>query len=337
MSRGICCSFTTARCGERWRSTGSSNAIWRNICALVRVVSFANHDLELVRGAAETRRRYLDFIGTQVDPRYRPALRAYERALRARNALLKSPHPRTRELAAYTEPLLQAGMLVSARCAPRSSGGWRRRRRRAIARSAAGGDARAWTTRPGTRKISPRISSGSQPEDERLRLTTVGPHRDDLRLEVQGMAAAQFASEGQQRTAALALKLAQAQHFRGGSRSASASAPDRRHLRRTGRAPGAMRCWPLCLTNRKNSSPQPASTGAKGDWSGPLRGAVAVLSAAREVALLQLAHCPARAFYFLMRHPSRQTAEFRRPIARRASEHARSEFPAQRAFHFRAR
>ena len=50
-------------------------------------------------------------------------------------------------------------------------------------------------------------------EDARLRLTTIGPHRDDLRLEVRGLAAAQFASEGQQRTAALALKLAQARLF----------------------------------------------------------------------------------------------------------------------------
>ena len=79
---------------------------------LARVVSFANHDLELVRGPAELRRRFLDFIGSQVDARYRPALRAYERALRSRNALLKSPRPRTRELEAYTAPLVRAGSLL---------------------------------------------------------------------------------------------------------------------------------------------------------------------------------------------------------------------------------
>jgi DNA replication and repair protein RecF len=50
-------------------------------------------------------------------------------------------------------------------------------------------------------------------EDERLRLTTVGPHRDDLVLQVQTMPAGQFASEGQQRTIALALKFAQARVF----------------------------------------------------------------------------------------------------------------------------
>jgi DNA replication and repair protein RecF len=43
----------------------------------------------------------------------------------------------------------------------------------------------------------------------RLRQAVVGPHRDDLQLRLHGMPAADFASEGQQRTIALALKLAQ--------------------------------------------------------------------------------------------------------------------------------
>jgi DNA replication and repair protein RecF len=179
---------------------------------LVRVVSFANHDLDLVRGPAELRRRYLDFIGAQIDARYRPALRAYERALRSRNALLKSAHPRPRELAAYTEPLVRSGALL-------------RELRAAIVRRLA----------PGAQESQIRISGAnetlaieylagseedfagqlarSRPEEERLRLTTVGPHRDDLRLLIEGRPAAQFASEGQQRTAALALKLAQARIF----------------------------------------------------------------------------------------------------------------------------
>jgi DNA replication and repair protein RecF len=42
-----------------------------------------------------------------------------------------------------------------------------------------------------------------------LRQAVVGPHRDDLALRLHGMPAADFASEGQQRTLALALKLAQ--------------------------------------------------------------------------------------------------------------------------------
>src|SRR3954470_4668049 len=76
---------------------------------LGRVVSFANTDIELVRGGSVSRRRYLVFLGSQIDPLYRPSLRAYERALRSRNALLKSTQPRSREIAAYDQPLIEHG------------------------------------------------------------------------------------------------------------------------------------------------------------------------------------------------------------------------------------
>jgi DNA replication and repair protein RecF len=180
--------------------------------SLVRVVSFANHDLELVRGPAELRRRYLDFIGSQIDPRYRPALRRYERALRSRNALLKSATPRLRELAAYTEPLLEAGSLLRTlradivrRLAPGAE-----RSQREISQSK---ESLRLEYAPGAEDDFAAHLERSQAEEIRLRLTTVGPHRDDLRLLVENRPAAQFSSEGQQRTTVLALKLAQAKIF----------------------------------------------------------------------------------------------------------------------------
>jgi DNA replication and repair protein RecF len=184
----------------------------REYLRLVRVVSFANHDLDLIRGTAETRRRYLDFIGTQVDVRFRPALRDYERALRSRNALLKSAAPRPRELAAYTEPLVQSGILLRTmrdtlvrRLAPTAETS-----QRAIS---AEQETLTLEYLPGSAEDFAAHLESTRSDEERLRLTTVGPHRDDLRLQVQGMPAAQFASEGQQRTIALALKLAQARIF----------------------------------------------------------------------------------------------------------------------------
>ena len=82
--------------------------------ALARVVSLANTDIELVRGGSEFRRRFLDFLGLQLEPSYRPTLRSYERALRGRNALLKAAQPRPRELAAFDPPLLEHGAKLSA-------------------------------------------------------------------------------------------------------------------------------------------------------------------------------------------------------------------------------
>jgi DNA replication and repair protein RecF len=179
---------------------------------LARVVSFANHDLDLVRGPAELRRRYLDFTGSQIDARYRPALRAYDRALRSRNALLKSPRPRARELEAYTEPLVRAGCLLRTMRADLVT----RLKPFAIASQNAISGKReilALEYAPGCEEDFAAHLRQVRSEDERLRVTTVGPHRDDLILTVQTMPAAQFASEGQQRTIALALKLAQAQVF----------------------------------------------------------------------------------------------------------------------------
>lgn len=181
---------------------------------LARVVSFANTDIELVRGGAEARRRYLDFLGTQIDPRYRATLRAYERALRSRNALLKSAQARPRELAAYNEPLLthgsQLGLMrgrIVARLAPV-----------AAAAHAEISEAREKLDiyfSPGNASDFTEQLARSRPQEERLRQTVVGPHRDDVDLFVDGMAAQNYASEGQQRTLALALKVAQARIFEG--------------------------------------------------------------------------------------------------------------------------
>jgi len=179
---------------------------------LARVVSFANTDIELVRGSSEPRRRYLDFLAAQIDPQYRPTLRAYERALRSRNALLKSSPPRLRELAAYDVPLLEHGSKLGAlraglveRLAPLASAGHRD----------ISGTEETLQLRfcPGHAADFSGDLARSRSEELRLRQTVVGPHRDDIELAVEGKSANQFASEGQQRTVALALKIAQARIF----------------------------------------------------------------------------------------------------------------------------
>ncbi|HEV2805619.1 MAG TPA: DNA replication and repair protein RecF [Chthoniobacterales bacterium] len=179
---------------------------------LGRVVSFANTDIELVRGGSDSRRRYLDFLGSQIDPLYRPTLRAYERALRSRNALLKSAQPRPRELAAYDQPLVEHGSKLGAmrgrlveRLGPLA----------AHAHQRISGIAENLEIRfaPGNEADFARDLADSSAQELRLRQTIVGPHRDDIELVIEGKKAPQYASEGQQRTVALALKIAQAQLF----------------------------------------------------------------------------------------------------------------------------
>lgn len=179
---------------------------------VARVVSFANIDIDLVRGGSEARRRYLDFLAAQIDPLYRPTLRSYERALRSRNALLKSAHPRPREIAAYDAPLLEYGGKLSAmrarlveRLAPLAA---------AAHREISGtGEELAIEFAPGNGDDFERDLANSHGQELRLRQTVVGPHRDDVEISVEAHPANQYASEGQQRTVALALKIAQARAF----------------------------------------------------------------------------------------------------------------------------
>lgn len=179
---------------------------------IARVVSLANTDIELVRGGSDARRRYLDFLGAQIEPTYRPTLRAYERALRSRNALLKSAQPRGREIAAYDPPLVEHGAKLSQMRSQLVEGltPFAREAHREISGS---NESLQLRFSPGNESDFAADLARSSTQEQRLRQTIVGPHRDDLALLVNEMAAAQFASEGQQRTVALALKIAQARVF----------------------------------------------------------------------------------------------------------------------------
>ena len=172
------------------------------------VVSFATSDIELTRGGSEARRRYLDFLGAQINSRYRPTLRAYERALRARNMLLKSPQPRSREIAAYDPPLIANGTqllemrsVLVERLAPLATHAHRE--------ISGKNELLNLKFAPGSTGDFAEDLARSRDEEIRLRQTVVGPHRDELQISVQGISAQQYASEGQQRTVALALKMAQ--------------------------------------------------------------------------------------------------------------------------------
>jgi DNA replication and repair protein RecF len=172
---------------------------------IARVVWFGNDDIELVRGSGDNRRRFLDFIGVQRDAGYRQSLRSFEHALRSRNHLLKQPSQRWREIAAFDKPLIEHGDYVSTA------------RRNLIAELQADADAAHFAISgrreslrleyvPGDEGNFTASLAAAQTEDARLRQTTVGPHRDDVHFHLNA-ATADDASEGQQRTLVLSLKL----------------------------------------------------------------------------------------------------------------------------------
>jgi DNA replication and repair protein RecF len=176
---------------------------------VAKVVYFANSDIGLIRGAGETRRRFLDFVGSQLFKNYREILRSYEKALHSRNFYLKMIPARPREVSAYSKPLLQFGLQLTAlraflleRLDPH------------LIESFAAISDRNETLRvcyqPGATNDFEKALRESESEELRLRMTIVGPHRDDFQLFLNAKPADLFASEGQQRTVAIALKLAQA-------------------------------------------------------------------------------------------------------------------------------
>jgi DNA replication and repair protein RecF len=172
------------------------------------VVWMGNEDLELVRGPGEGRRRYLDFLGAQIDPAYRRAWSRYRRALRAKNLLLKESRPRAAEIRSYEEILIEHGSLLMETRARLVEG---LQPAAAEAQKAVSGRDEPLTLRylPASGPDLRESMLAARERETRLRQAVVGPHRDDLELRLHGMPAADFASEGQQRTLALALKLAQ--------------------------------------------------------------------------------------------------------------------------------
>jgi len=172
------------------------------------VVWMGNDDLELVRGAGRVRRRYLDFLGCQLDPQYREHMNRYQRVLKMRNLLLKDRSPREREIAAYSELLVHHGEFLTTA-------------RRGLVEMLRPEVATAQVAVSACQeRVDLEYLAGAGDDlatslemtherERRLGQTVAGPHRDEIKLTINGMLAADFASEGQQRTLALALKLAQ--------------------------------------------------------------------------------------------------------------------------------
>lgn len=172
------------------------------------VTWLGNADRALVGGSAEERRQFLDFLGAQWHPAYREALQCYRKALRSRNALLRHPRRSRAVLANYADILARHGeVLITLRrqlltlITPHVA-----QHHRLIS---GGSEQITLTYAPCCTRPLQEELAGCIEADERAGFTTKGPHRDDFSLSIGGAPAADFASEGQQRTLATALLLAQ--------------------------------------------------------------------------------------------------------------------------------
>jgi DNA replication and repair protein RecF len=181
---------------------------------VLRAVVFCTEDLQLVKGAPRARRRFLDLLLAQTQPGYLPLLQRYMHTVRARNALLKQRAIDEAALDSFSQELVKLGdEIIHARreLVPKFSP----LARLAYRRISNDAEELRIEYQPSVKKDFAVELAQSRPRERTCRSTLVGPHRDDLQLLLNEKSAAQFGSEGQKRTLAIALKMAQAEYLTG--------------------------------------------------------------------------------------------------------------------------
>lgn len=190
----------------------------------VNAVVFSSLDLELVRGAPETRRHWLDGVLLQLEPVYLGLVEQYRQILKQRNALLKqdpaAAGDKFSQMAFWDAQLATTGSRIM------------RRRARLLQRLeplaahwhrviSGGRETLTLTYRPQVPLPDPQASPeviqaqflaeirAKAAAEQALGTSLVGPHRDEVELCINGAAARAYGSQGQQRTLVLALKLAE--------------------------------------------------------------------------------------------------------------------------------
>jgi DNA replication and repair protein RecF len=188
----------------------------RDLLGALRVTVFSPDDLALVKGGPAERRRYLDDTLVTLHPRNDQLRSEVDRILRQRNALLRQAAGGNRfdESAAFTLDVWDAKLAESGEALASARGQLTERLAPLVRGSyeslAFGSDAEIAIRYESTWAASGLAAAlaVARRDDLRRGVTTVGPHRDDLHFTIGGLPARTHASQGEQRSLALALRLA---------------------------------------------------------------------------------------------------------------------------------
>ena len=185
----------------------------RDLLGVMRVSVFAPDDLIMVKGGPSERRRFLDDTLVALKTSYDAMRLELDRVVRQRNTLLKQSGGRLTDEIGVTldvwdarfaeigEQLGYARATLVARCQPMVADAYEQ---------LAGGSAPVELVyEPEWRQVGLAASlAASRQLDLRRGVSTVGPHRDDVSIGLNGLPARTHASQGEQRTLALAMRLA---------------------------------------------------------------------------------------------------------------------------------
>lgn len=185
----------------------------RELAEALTVTVFSPDDLQLVKGGPAHRRRWLDEALVACHPAHETTRAELDRILRQRNTALRQARGRISSEMAVTLDVWDAKLAAA--------GDRLRQLRRQLLSGLAPKLTAAYTAVAGaSTEIAADYASswGSEPlaealvearsDDVRRGVTTVGPHRDDVSFGIDGLAARTHASQGEQRSLALALRLA---------------------------------------------------------------------------------------------------------------------------------
>ncbi len=178
-------------------------------------ILFIPEDMYIVKGNPEQRRNFIDEVLLQIRPNYRYDLMRYYRTLKQRNNLLKNiaKKPSLRyTLYSWDEQLTGYGLKIA---------GMRSRFVNILSKTAAdihknlsGGemlDIKYIVNFGNNKDDYAELMKAAADRDIAYGLTTIGPHRDDIRILLDGKEARSYSSQGQQKTIALGLKLSEIQ------------------------------------------------------------------------------------------------------------------------------
>ncbi len=216
--------------GARYTKQIRLNGVARRAMDLLgqlNVVLFLPEDIALVSGSPSGRRRYLDAALCQIDPAYCRSLSRYNQIVTQRNALLRDLRERggdSGQLKFWDDRLVENGAhLVSRRWDAllalddlahevhgRLTGAGEQLRLRYAPSVEMEGPADREVARQAFRSQLQALRS----REVAAGMTLIGPHRDEVRFEINGVDCGIYGSRGQQRTAALSLKLAEVRLMR---------------------------------------------------------------------------------------------------------------------------
>ena len=202
-----------------------------DVVGAIPAVLFTTLDIEIITGSPGARRRFLDFTVAQSDRTYARALSRYDKAVSQRNALLRriqKGEASVEELGPWDDAVVEDGGMIidrrtvavaelaigapahQARLAADASEALSVVYAPALAEQSLGAEGGVEAARAALRAALREL----QPRESGAGTTLAGPHRDDVLLTLGGHAAGAYASRAQQRSLALALRLAEAEMLR---------------------------------------------------------------------------------------------------------------------------